>query len=175
MPDIVIVLFMLTLLAAAMSTLSSIFHTMGSAAGHDLWIHLKNRKTKDTYEKISQARSSMTATKLGTGIMIVASVALAFVMPGSIIARATAMFMGICAVSFLPLFTHALFSKRVSLIGAKASLIVGVGGMVPLDGLRPYRRISAAGHQQIPDRERCHPGQPLAGDRPDRHRPAAVR
>ena len=53
MPDIVIVLFMLTLLAAAMSTLSSIFHTMGSAAGHDLWIHLKNRKTKDSYDKIS--------------------------------------------------------------------------------------------------------------------------
>jgi len=126
MPDIVIVLFMLTLLAAAMSTLSSIFHTMGSAAGHDLWIHLKNRKAKDNYEKISQAKSSMTATKLGTGIMIIVSVLLAFVMPGSIIARATAMFMGICAVSFLPLFTHSLFSKRVSLVGAKASLIVGI-------------------------------------------------
>jgi solute:Na+ symporter, SSS family len=125
MPDIVIVLFMLTLLAAAMSTLSSIFHTMGSAAGHDLWIHLKNRKTKDPYEKISQARSSMTATKLGTGVMIIASVALAFIMPSSIIARATAMFMGICAVAFLPLFTHALFSKRVSLIGAKMSLVSG--------------------------------------------------
>ena len=125
MPDIVIVIFMLTLLAAAMSTLSSIFHTMGSAAGHDLWIHLKNRKTKDSYEKISQARSSMTATKLGTGVMIVASVALAFIMPSSIIARATAMFMGICAVAFLPLFTHALFSKRVSLIGAKMSLVSG--------------------------------------------------
>ena len=126
MPDIVIVLFMLTLLAAAMSTLSSIFHTMGSAAGHDLWIHLKNRKAKDNYEKISQAKSSMTATKLGTGVMIIVSVLLAFVMPGSIIARATAMFMGICAVSFLPLFTHSLFSKRVSLWGAKASLIVGI-------------------------------------------------
>ena len=108
-----------------MSTLSSIFHTMGSAAGHDLWIHIKNRKTKDPYVKISQARSSMTATKLGTGVMIMASVALAFIMPSSIIARATAMFMGICAVAFLPLFTHALFSKRVSVIGAKLSLISG--------------------------------------------------
>ncbi len=127
MPDIVVVLFMLTLLAAAMSTLSSIFHTMGSAAGHDLWIHLKNRRAKDPYEKISQARSSMTATKMGTGVMIIVSVALAFVMPGSIIARATAMFMGLCAVGFLPLFTHALFSKRVSLTAAKGSLIVGVG------------------------------------------------
>ena len=33
------------------------------------------------------------------------NLALAFIMPSSIIARATAMFMGICAVAFLPLFT----------------------------------------------------------------------
>ena len=44
--------------------------------------------------------------------MILASVALAFIMPDSIIARATAMFMGICAVAFLPLVhARALFSK----------------------------------------------------------------
>ena len=40
MPEWFVVLFMLTLLAAAMSTLSALFHTMGSAAGHDLWCHL---------------------------------------------------------------------------------------------------------------------------------------
>ncbi|MGD0818960.1 MAG: sodium:solute symporter family protein, partial [Methanomassiliicoccales archaeon] len=85
------------------------------------------RKIKDSYDKISQAKSSMNATKTGTGIMILASVGLAFIMPGSIIARATAMFMGLCAVAFLPMFTHALFSKRVSLTGAKASLIIGTG------------------------------------------------
>jgi SSS family solute:Na+ symporter len=125
MPEIVVVLFMLTLLAAAMSTLSSIFHTMGSAAGHDIWIHIKNRKKKEHYDKVSQTKSSLNATKLGTGIMILASVALAFIMPDNIIARATAMFMGLCAVAFLPMFTHGLFSKRPSIIGAKASLILG--------------------------------------------------
>jgi SSS family solute:Na+ symporter len=125
MPEIVVVLFMLTLLAAAMSTLSSIFHTMGSAAGHDIWIHLKNRRVKDSYDKVSQAKSSLNATKMGTGVMILASVALAFVMPDNIIARATAMFMGLCAVAFLPMFTHGLFSKRPSINGAKASLILG--------------------------------------------------
>jgi SSS family solute:Na+ symporter len=72
-----------------------------------------------------EACSSLKANKIGAGIMILASVGLAFLMPPSIIARATAMFMGLCAAAFLPLFTHALFSKKVSLLAAKMSLLVG--------------------------------------------------
>jgi solute:Na+ symporter, SSS family len=126
MPDIVIVLFMLTLLAAAMSTLSSIFHTMGSAAGHDIWRHLKSSRLMPASKRTTLDKtSSLRANKVGTVIMIVASVGLAFLMPGSIIARATAMFMGLCAAAFLPLFTHALFTKRPSLLAAKMSLLVG--------------------------------------------------
>jgi solute:Na+ symporter, SSS family len=126
MPDIVIVLFMLTLLAAAMSTLSSIFHTMGSAAGHDVWRHFKASRLMPANKRCELEKcSSMRSNKIGTGIMILASVGLAFLMPGSIIARATAMFMGLCAAAFLPLFTHALFSKRPSLLAAKMSLLVG--------------------------------------------------
>ena len=126
MPDIIIVLFMLTLLAAAMSTLSSIFHTMGSAAGHDVWRHFKTSRLmpKSGRCELEQC-SSLRANKVGAMIMIVASVGLAFLMPPSIIARATAMFMGLCAAAFLPLFTHALFSKKVSLLAAKMSLLVG--------------------------------------------------
>jgi len=116
MPDIVIVIFMLTLLAAAMSTLSSLFHTMGSAAGFDIYSYIKRRKTKE---------ASLKASRIGTLIMIVASVTLAFFMPGSIIARATAMFMGLCASAFLPLFVHGLFSKKISRLGAICSLVVG--------------------------------------------------
>ena len=126
MPDIVIVLFMLTLLAAAMSTLSSIFHTMGSAAGHDVWRHFKTSRLMPKSKRCElEACSSLRANKVGAGIMILASVGLAFLMPPSIIARATAMFMGLCAAAFLPLFTHALFSKKVSLLAAKMSLLVG--------------------------------------------------
>ncbi len=40
MPEWLVVIFMLTLLAAAMSTLSALLHTMGSAAGHDLWCYI---------------------------------------------------------------------------------------------------------------------------------------
>jgi SSS family solute:Na+ symporter len=122
MPDIIIVLFLLTLLAAAMSTLSSLFHTMGSAAGTDLWSQIKNRKVKD------ESRSdvpSLKANRIATMLIIVVTLLLAFQMPSDIIAIATAMFMGLCAAAFLPMLTYGLFVKRPSKIAAMCSLIVG--------------------------------------------------
>ncbi|MCD1294961.1 sodium:solute symporter [Methanocella sp. CWC-04] len=113
MPDWFVVLFLLTLLAAAMSTLSALFHTMGTAIGHDI-IGQKNGE-----------KPSLKKNRIGVLVMIVVSVLLAFIMPGSIIARATAMFMGLCASAFLPAFTHAIFSKKPSTKAAVVSLIVG--------------------------------------------------
>jgi SSS family solute:Na+ symporter len=114
MPDLFVVLFLLVLLAAAMSTLSLIFHTMGTTAGYDLYKHIAKKETP-----------SKRITQIGMVIMIIASVALAFVMPPNIIARATAMFMGLCACAFLPALTYALYSKKPSAFPAKWSLIVG--------------------------------------------------
>jgi solute:Na+ symporter, SSS family len=116
MPDWFVVLFMVTLLAAAMSTLSALFHTMGTAIGYDIWGKLRGRMP------------SLTENRIGVLAMLIVSLALAFIMPGSIIARATAMFMGLCAAAFLPAFAHALFSKRVSTKAAIASLVVGALG-----------------------------------------------
>jgi SSS family solute:Na+ symporter len=113
LPDWFIVLFLLTLLAAAMSTLSALFHTMGTAIGNDIWGLWKNRKP------------TLVETKTGVLVMIVLSFLLAYLMPGSIIARATAMFMGLCAAAFLPAFTHALFSKKPSTKAAVTSLVTG--------------------------------------------------
>lgn len=113
MPDMFIVLFMLVLLSAAMSTLSSLFHTMGTAVGHDLINRGKN------------AENSLWHSQLATLIMICASVMVAYLLPESIIARATAMFMGLCASAFLPPFVMALYSKRPSTLAAKASLLTG--------------------------------------------------
>jgi SSS family solute:Na+ symporter len=128
MPDVVVVLFMLTLLAAAMSTLSALFHSMGSAAGHDLWTHLGScRLMPSRLRRERNGECSLRANRTGTAVMILVSVALAFVMPGSIIARATAMFMGLSAAAFLPLFTLGIFSERPSLLAAKLSLVVGTG------------------------------------------------
>jgi solute:Na+ symporter, SSS family len=126
MPPVIVVLFMLTLLAAAMSTLSSIFHTMGSAAGHDIWLNLqRSRLMKRKEVKDEHPYSTKRPSQIGTLIMIMASVALAYVMPGSIIARATAMFMGLCAAAFLPMYTYALFSKKPYRLAAVLSLSVG--------------------------------------------------
>jgi len=121
MPDLFVIIFMLVLLAAAMSTLSAIFHTMGTTAGFDLWSHIKRVRTKASELPLPSLR----ANKVGTLIMIVLSVGLAFIMPGSIIARATSMFMGLCACAFLPAFVHGLFSKNPSALGAKLSMGLG--------------------------------------------------
>ena len=71
-------------------------------------------------------RSPRSTPTKRTFAMIIVSVALSLIMPESIIARATAMFMGLCACAFLPAFVHGLFSKSPSTLGAKLSL--GLGG-----------------------------------------------
>ncbi len=113
MPEWFVVLFMVTLLAAAMSTLSSLFHTMGTALICDVW------------GRGRECALSLRANQLGVLVMIVASVIVAFMMPGSIIAIATAMFMGLCASAFLPVFAVAVYCKKPDQTAAKASLVVG--------------------------------------------------
>jgi SSS family solute:Na+ symporter len=113
MPEWFVVLFMVTLLAAAMSTLSSLFHAMGTALICDVW------------GRGRECALSLRANQMGVLVMIVASVIVAFLMPGSIIAIATAMFMGLCASAFLPVFAVAVYCKRPDPLAAKASLVVG--------------------------------------------------
>jgi len=113
MPEIFVIIFMLALLAAAMSTLSSLFHTMGTTIGCDL-----NPATR-------KCTPSLKAVQAGTVVMIAASTIVALLMPTNIIARATVMFMGLCAASFLPAFAHALYAEKPSVKAATASLICG--------------------------------------------------
>jgi len=113
MPDLFIVIFMLTLLAAAMSTLASLFHAMGSALVCDVWSRGK------------ACVHSVRSNQVGCVVMMVASVGLAFLLPGSIIARATAMFMGLCASAFLPIFAVGVLTERPSPLAAKASFLAG--------------------------------------------------
>ena len=113
MPGYFVIIFMLALLAAAMSTLSSLYHNMGTTIGYDLGKYF------------SKGEPSMRFIQLGTAVMIVLSVILAYLMPANIIARATVIFMGLCAGSLLPMYAHALYSPRPSVLAAKASLLVG--------------------------------------------------
>jgi solute:Na+ symporter, SSS family len=113
MPDLFVVIFMLTLLAAAMSTLSALYHAMGTALVCDLWGRGK------------ECALSMRAHQYGIVIMMVLSTILAFLLPISIIARATAMFMGLCACAFLPAFAIGVYAKAPSTKAALYSMVTG--------------------------------------------------
>ncbi|WP_440956402.1 sodium:solute symporter family protein [Methanosarcina sp. Mfa9] len=120
MPELFVMFFMLSLLSAAMSTSGAQFHAMGTAIGHDFYQEgIKKGKSKDT---------TIHATRIGMAFSILFSVILAYILPISIIARATAMFMGLCTSAFLPIYMGALFWKRITREGALASLVVGTFG-----------------------------------------------
>ncbi len=116
MPELFVIIFMLTLLSAAMSTLSSLLHTMGTTLGGDIFSRMRGE------------RYSIRATRIGIAIMLIVSVILAVIMPGSIIARATAMFMGLCTAALLPAFIHGITAKNPSYLAGKWSVAVGAGG-----------------------------------------------
>lgn len=115
MPEWFAAVFMLCILSASMSTLSSQFHTMGASAGSDIY---------GTYKPRSRGRLT-NAIRIGILFAILVSYVICYMLPNDIIARGTAMFMGICASSFLPSYFCALYWKRATRQGALASLWTG--------------------------------------------------
>src|SRR5574344_52361 len=112
-------LFMLCILSASMSTLSSQFHTMGSALGSDI---------VGAYRQNGSKHSRI--IRLGVLISIIVSYVICYMLPEDIIARGTSLFMGLCAVAFLPTYFCALYWKRVTRRGTIASLITGTVAML---------------------------------------------
>lgn len=115
MPDWFTALFMLCILSASMSTLSAQFHTMGASAGSDIY---------GTYRPRSK-RKLTNVIRLGVLISILISYIVCYMLPNDIIARGTAIFMGICAAAFLPAYFCALYWKRATKQGVMASLWTG--------------------------------------------------
>lgn len=112
-------LFMLTLLSAAMSTLSSQFHAMGTSIGRDFF----ERGLMGTAEH----KSTVLITRIGIVLAMIATIVMAYELPVGIVAAATAIFFGLCGAAFLPMFIGALFWRRMTRAGAIASLLVGFG------------------------------------------------
>ena len=113
-------LFMVTLLSAAMSTLSSQFHVMGTSIGRDI------------YEKwIGGKGNSLIINRMGILIAILISFFMAWGLPRffdeatAIIARGTAIFFGLCAASFLPILLAALYSRKITKTAAFYSIASG--------------------------------------------------
>lgn len=124
MPEWLSSVIVVTLLAAAMSTVSSQFHAMGTAAGRDIY-------EVYSHAEPGSARSIM-ATRIGIVITLILSFGLAYVLPihfektgTAIIARGTAIFFGLCASTFLPMYVGALYSKAITKAAALSGGIVG--------------------------------------------------
>ena len=115
LPTAVLYLFSLTMLSAAMSTMSSLFHVTGSSLGHDI------------YRSVTHSGcDSNLITRLGIFFGIVVSVLVAIALPPGIVARGTAIFFGVCAAAFLPSYVAALYWKGATRAGVYASISAGV-------------------------------------------------
>ncbi len=131
MGDIFVAIFLLALLCAALSTLSSLMHTMGTSAGYDVWRYFNARRTglSDPMAvvkgKDGGLTRSMRASRISTMLMMILVVVITYLMPPSIIAKATAIFMGFTAAALLPVYTHGIFSERPNTRAAKASIVSG--------------------------------------------------
>lgn len=127
MPTWFVTIFMLCILSASMSTLSAQFHTMGAAAGGDIYgtyINSGRRLNREHKDRMT------IMVRLAVLVSILISYIICFVLgehsDSPVIAISTSLFMGICASAFLPSYFCALYWKRVTKQGAFASMIVGV-------------------------------------------------
>ena len=122
MPEWYTAVFMITLLAAAMSTLSSQFHTMGSAIGHDIMEKGMGMKAQ---KPVRVMRIAMLAS-------ILISTLTAYFLPSffkdgaTIIVNGTSLFFGLCAGSFLAIYALGLFWQGVTKAGAHAGFASGL-------------------------------------------------
>lgn len=106
--------FMLTLISAAMSTLSGLFHAIATSISYDLY---QPQQADD--------RMRLRLARYGTIFGLIITIVISYVLPGSIIAVATAIFFGLCASSFMPPYLLGLFWKGITKSGAAAGMVVG--------------------------------------------------
>ena len=116
-------IFMVTLLAAAMSTMSSQVHTMGTSLGRDVI------ETGSGY----RAKQGNWVVRIAMLVGIALSALLAWYLPiffgkdgSAVIATGTSLFFGLCAATLLPMFTFGLFWKGTTRTGAVWGFIVGL-------------------------------------------------
>lgn len=116
-------IFFVTLLAAAMSTASSQFHAMGTAASRDIFENIFGKRSE---------QATVLAARGGTFLVFIWSVVIAETLPRilagdgvAIIARGTAVFFGLCAATFLPLFVGGLYSRTITKSGAISGALCG--------------------------------------------------
>ncbi|MCL4418282.1 MAG: sodium:solute symporter family protein, partial [Actinobacteria bacterium] len=126
MPPWFVYLFMITLLSAAMSTSSGQLHAMGTSFGRDVFS--KSRYSADYKEE--KSTRGVISTRIGILIGVIVSFILGYFLPISVVARATSLFFGLCAATFLPMYTLGLFWKRANKAGALSGMIAGIAASI---------------------------------------------
>ena len=117
LPEWFVYIFLLSLIAAAMSTISSQLHTQGTAFGVDIYGTIRD-KSKQKLDQVSISR-------VGILIAIILALVMAYSLPGSVVALGTSLFFEICAAAFLPVFLGALYWKGITRLGAIAGIVSG--------------------------------------------------
>lgn len=115
MPPAYIYLFMVALLSACITTVNGLIHVQSVAFSRDL-LATWNVKA-----------SPLLLARIGVAVGTLGAVVLAYLLPGSIIARATAFWFGICAAGILPALLGAIFWRRVTRQAAVWSVTLGYG------------------------------------------------
>jgi SSS family solute:Na+ symporter len=106
--------FLLAMFAAAMSTLSSQFHIGGTSLAYDV-----------SQVVMPTKRDTKQVNQLGIIATILATLVWAWLLPPSIVARATAFFFGLTGAAFLPAYVFGLYWKGMTKTGAKTSMVGG--------------------------------------------------
>ncbi len=117
MPEWFVTVFLIILLAAGMSTLSSQFHTIGTAAGRDI-ISVKH----------SEGSRGIVVSRISVLVAILLTITLSYVLPtvwDGAITIATALFFGLCCAAFLPMYFGALYFKKMTRAAAISGMITG--------------------------------------------------
>lgn len=118
--DVFISLFLLSLVCAAISTISALMHTIGAAGGYDLYTLFRNHKGQ-----MKGDSQSINVNRICIVIILVLVVVYCYLMPRDIIAKATSVFMGMTAAALLPAYFHGIYSKNPC---KKAAIVSIIGG-----------------------------------------------
>lgn len=115
-PPWFVVLFLFAILAAAMSTASSLFHTAGASIGRDV--------CEKGFMKNCTEKKSLTITRTATLGIVIATLILSL-NPPDVVAVLTSFFFGLMACTFLAPYTLMLYWKKTSRMGAWAGMLGG--------------------------------------------------
>jgi SSS family solute:Na+ symporter len=115
-PPWFVVLFLFAILAAAMSTASSLFHTAGTSIGRDVYEKGLNKKLTPN--------KSLLITRIFTLIIVIATLILTL-RSLDVVAFMCAFFFGLMACTFLAPYTLMLYWRKTSRIGVWAGMLGG--------------------------------------------------